>query len=113
MKRTKRTAKLANRKRERARKTKNAMFPAGSRVDIDFKFPELKDMVLDVMGDVMIRQALIGATENEKLLVAALIPILLKFSRGPAKGDLEISVREPFKTPPGRTDGPEAQHTAE
>ena len=51
----------------------------------------------------MVRTALIDATDQEKMLIAAIIPMFLKVLRPKKKSE----------TTPGRTDGTEAKTEAE
>jgi hypothetical protein len=116
MKPTKRTAKLANRKRERAHKrTKNPAFdvfkvpnfmPADSVIPIDIKKVQ-DDGFSRMAADLMVSASLVNATPSEKMLIATLIPTFLEMIRPKKKSS------KPSKTTPGRTDGPEAQRTAE
>ena len=107
----KRSDKLPKKKRQHSRKrTKNPAFqmfgkmptfpiPAGSTLEIDIHDSNFDGMT-GMAADIMIRSALIDATDNEKMLIAALIPTFLKFLR-PKKKSSKPS-----------TDGPEAKTEA-
>jgi hypothetical protein len=82
------------------------LMPVGSVIPIDINKVQ-DDGFSRMAADLMVSASLVNATPGEKMLIAAVIPSFLKMIR-PKKKSNKIS-----KTPPGRTDGPEAQHTAE
>ena len=114
----KRTDKPAKQQRQhRSKKTKNPAFqmfgkmptfpiPAGSTLEIDISNSPL-DQFPGMAADLLIRAALIDATDQEKMLIAAMIPIFLKFLRPKKKSS------KPSETHPGQSDGPEATTKAE
>ena len=80
--------------------------PAGSTLEIDISNSPL-DQFPGMAADLLIRAALIDATDQEKMLIAAMIPIFLKFLRPKKKSS------KPSETHPGQSDGPEATTKAE
>ena len=111
----KRSDKLPKKKRQHRRKrTKNPMFgkmptfpiPADSILNIDIQNSPL-DQFSGFAADLLVRAALIDATDNEKTMIAVMIPTFLKFLRPKKKSS------KPSKTTPGQPDGPEAKTEAE
>ena len=69
---------------EKKRKQRRGHHPNPARLGLlpsNFRIPEPLDAVADMAADVMIREALRGATTSEKLLVASLLPEFLKVVR--------------------------------
>jgi hypothetical protein len=101
-----RPTKPAKKKRQRRRKlTKNPAFkyadlfiPNGDAEPIDIAAPGFDGMT-GIAADLMIRSALLNATDNEKLIIAGMVPIVLKFIRGAKSVPAEAT-----ETPPGRTE---------
>jgi hypothetical protein len=80
--------------------------PAGSTLEIDIQNSPL-DQFPGFAADLLVRAALIDATDNEKTMIAVMIPTFLKFLRPKKKSS------KPSKTTPGQPDGPEAKTEAE
>jgi hypothetical protein len=80
-------------------------FPADSTLEIDIHDSNFDGMT-GIAADLMIQSALLKATDNEKMLIAAIIPMFLKFLRPKKKSS------KPSKTTSGRTDRTEAKTEA-
>jgi hypothetical protein len=104
MKRPSKPAKKT-RKHPRRKRTKNPAFkyadlfiPSGDAGPIDIDTPGFDGMT-GFAADLMIRSALLNATDTEKLIIAGMVPIMLKFIRGAKSVPAEAT-----ETPPGRTE---------